>query len=104
MHVRSLLAALLLMAISFTLSGQVAAQDKWVVEKTFHIGGEGGWDYITVDSANHRLYVPRSTHTMVIDADSGKTIGDIPGQNITMEWLWFRRPVEASSATVTVRW
>ena len=80
MHVRSLLAAVLLTAISFTLSGQVAAQNKWVVEKTFHIGGEGGWDYITVDSANHRLYVPRSTHTMVIDADSGKTIGDIPGQ------------------------
>jgi DNA-binding beta-propeller fold protein YncE len=51
-----------------------------VVEKTFHVGGEGGWDYITVDSANHRLYVPRSTHTMVIDAHSGKTIGDIPGQ------------------------
>jgi len=80
MHVRSLLAALLLTAISFTLSGQVAAQSKWVIEKTFHVGGEGGWDYITVDSANHRLYVPRSTHTMVIDADSGKTIGDIPGQ------------------------
>ena len=74
------MAALLLTAISFTLSGQVGAQSKWVVEKTFHVGGEGGWDYITVDSANHRLYVPRSTHTMVIDADSGKTIGDIPGQ------------------------
>src|ERR1035437_9653387 len=29
---------------------------------------------------NHRLYVPRSTHTMVIGADSGKTIADIPGQ------------------------
>jgi DNA-binding beta-propeller fold protein YncE len=80
MHFRSLLAALLLTAISFTLSGQVGAQSKWVVEKTFHVGGEGGWDYITVDSANHRLYVPRSTHTMVIDAHSGKTIGDIPGQ------------------------
>jgi hypothetical protein len=80
MHFRSLLAALLLTATSFTLSGQVGAQSKWVVEKTFHVGGEGGWDYITVDSANHRLYVPRSTHTMVIDADSGKTIGDIPGQ------------------------
>jgi hypothetical protein len=37
-------------------------------------------DYITVDAQNHRLYVPRSTHTMVIDADSGKTIADIPGQ------------------------
>ena len=37
-------------------------------------------DYITVDTQSHRLYVPRSTHTMVIDADSGKTIADITGQ------------------------
>jgi DNA-binding beta-propeller fold protein YncE len=37
-------------------------------------------DYITVDSATSRLYVPRTTHTMVIDAVSGKTLGDIPGQ------------------------
>src|SRR5262249_47718872 len=28
----------------------------------------------------HRLYVPRTTHTMVIDTDSGKVIADIPGQ------------------------
>jgi DNA-binding beta-propeller fold protein YncE len=39
-------------------------------------------DYITVDSATGRLYVPRTTHTMVIDAVSGKTLGDIPGQKI----------------------
>jgi len=37
-------------------------------------------DYLTVDSARHLLYVPRSTHTLVIDAVSGKTVGDIPGQ------------------------
>ena len=62
------------------IGGTVLAQEKWAVEKTFHIGGEGGWDYVTVDAQNHRLYVPRSTHTMVIDADSGKVLGDIPGQ------------------------
>jgi hypothetical protein len=39
-------------------------------------------DYVTVDSATGRLYVPRSTHTMVIDAVSGQTLGDIPGQKI----------------------
>lgn len=37
-------------------------------------------DYITLDAKNHRLYVPRSTHTMVIDADSGKVLADIAGQ------------------------
>jgi hypothetical protein len=66
--------------VLFTFSGRVAAQANWGVERTFHIGGEGGWDYVTVDDKNHRLYVPRSTHTMVIDADSGKTVADIPGQ------------------------
>jgi DNA-binding beta-propeller fold protein YncE len=48
--------------------------------KTLQIGGPGGWDYFTVDSSTHRLFVPRSTHTMVIDAESGKTLGDVPGQ------------------------
>ncbi len=56
------------------------AQTGWEVKQTFAIGGTGGWDYVTVDSATHRLYVPRSTHTMVIDGESGKTIADIPGQ------------------------
>lgn len=55
-------------------------QAKWDVVKTWHIGGDGGWDYLTVDAQTHRLFVPRSTHTMVIDADSGKVLGDIPGQ------------------------
>jgi hypothetical protein len=58
----------------------VARAQDWHVEKTFPIGGEGRWDYLTVDATNHRLYVPRTTHTMVIDAGTGKTLGDIPGQ------------------------
>src|SRR2546430_950574 len=58
------------------------AQTDWGVVKTFQIGGQGGWDYLTVDPQTHRLYVPRSTHTLVIDSASGKTIADIPGQKI----------------------
>jgi DNA-binding beta-propeller fold protein YncE len=50
------------------------------VSQTFHIGGEGAWDYLTVDAEHKLLYVPRSTHTMVIDATTGKTVADIPGQ------------------------
>lgn len=56
------------------------AQTGWKVDKTFHIGGEGGWDYVTVDSPNHRLFVTRATHTMAIDTQTGKVLGDIPGQ------------------------
>ena len=56
------------------------AQTNWEVIKTFSIGGPGAWDYLTVDPQTHRLYVPRTTHTMVIDDESGKVIADIPGQ------------------------
>jgi len=56
-----------------------AAAGRYHVAETFHIGGEGGWDYLTVDSPHKRLYVPRSTHTLVIDT-SGKIVADIPGQ------------------------
>ena len=56
-----------------------AAAQQWTVTNQLHPGGEGGWDYVTVDSANHRLFVPRSTHTLVLD-ESGKVLGDIPGQ------------------------
>jgi DNA-binding beta-propeller fold protein YncE len=50
------------------------------ISQTFHVGGEGGWDYLTVDPDHKLLFVPRSTHTMVLDASTGKTVGDIPGQ------------------------
>ena len=47
---------------------------------TWTLGGEGGWDHLTVDSQHRLLYVTRTTHTMVLDAATGKTVADIPGQ------------------------
>ena len=42
------------------------------------IGGDGGWDYLTADSAARRLYVSHATHVAIVDLDSGKVVGDIP--------------------------
>src|SRR5260370_10956496 len=42
------------------------------------VGGEGGWDYLTVDTAARRLYVSHGTHVVVIDLDANKIVGDIP--------------------------
>ena len=44
---------------------------------TYALGGDGGWDYLNIDSAARRLYISRGTHVMVVDADSGKVAGDI---------------------------
>src|SRR5258705_5962199 len=48
-----------------------------IAKKTV-LGGEGGWDYLYCDSAARRLYLSRSTHVMVVDADSYAVVGDIP--------------------------
>ena len=52
-----------------------------VLLKTISIGGEGRWDYICVDSAAQRLYIPRSTHVQILDLATEKVIGDVPGTN-----------------------
>ena len=80
---RSLRAVVSSLFVGFLTVGLVQAQSGWKVSKTFHVGGEGGWDYVTVDPESHRLFVTRTTHTMILDADSGKTLGDIPGQKIS---------------------
>jgi DNA-binding beta-propeller fold protein YncE len=47
-----------------------------------HIGGAGSWDYVTVDPVEKRIFLPRSTHTLIVDENTGKILGDIPGQKI----------------------
>jgi DNA-binding beta-propeller fold protein YncE len=42
------------------------------------VGGDGRWDYLTVDPDSHRIYISRTNHVMVVDENSGKVIGDIP--------------------------
>ncbi len=46
------------------------ASSGYHVIKTIPIGGEGGWDYLTVDSDARRVYVSRGTHVIVLDADT----------------------------------
>jgi len=46
--------------------------------KTVPLGGEGGWDYLYVDSDARRVYISRGTHVMVVDADTYAVVGDIP--------------------------
>ena len=74
------LPAVACLMLAALVSPGIYAQTQWKVANTFHIGGDGGWDYVTVDSQTHRLYVTRSTHTQILDGDSGKVLGDVPGQ------------------------
>ncbi|MDB4900427.1 MAG: hypothetical protein JWN53_2235, partial [Gemmatimonadetes bacterium] len=56
----------------------VSAQSGYHVAKRINTKGDGGWDYLSVDTVGHRLYLSRSTHVQVIDLDHDSLVGDIP--------------------------
>jgi len=74
---------LILVVALFTVSAMrptasPAGASSYRVTKTIPVGGDEGWDYLTVDSAARRVYVSHGSHVVVLDADSGAAVGDIP--------------------------
>ena len=52
------------------------------LETRYPVPGNGGFDYLSIDSAARRLYLSHGTEVNVVDADNGKLIGtiaDTPG-------------------------
>jgi|SRR5580692_7577648 DNA-binding beta-propeller fold protein YncE len=66
--------------LAFLCASATALADYRVLAQ-FKIGGEGGYDYIRVDSAARRLYVSHATRVEVLDADTGKKLGAIAPTN-----------------------
>ena len=44
----------------------------------YPVPGDGGFDYVTLDSSARRLYLSHATQVDVLDADTGKVVGTIP--------------------------
>src|SRR3954447_19435779 len=66
-----------LLALFAAVVPRVSRAQTFKVEK-FDIKGDGGTDYVAVESATGRVFVSRGTHMMVVDGASGKVLGDIP--------------------------
>ncbi|MDF2431189.1 MAG: hypothetical protein JWP44_820 [Mucilaginibacter sp.] len=58
--------------ISLSLHAQT-----YVLDKTIALPGDGGYDYLSIDKANHRLYVSHGTSVNVIDIKTEKPVGVI---------------------------
>ncbi|MGH9528760.1 MAG: YncE family protein [Terriglobales bacterium] len=72
------LRAWLFIAVLSLTASAVAGGPGYHVIKSFKLGGEGGWDYLTLDSNSRLLYISRGTHVIVLNVDSGTVEGDIP--------------------------
>jgi DNA-binding beta-propeller fold protein YncE len=57
--------------------GVRAADGPYRQLKEIAIGGEGGWDYLSVDTAARRLYVSHATKVVVVDLDKDAVVGEI---------------------------
>jgi YVTN family beta-propeller protein len=55
----------------------VAAQTEYKSLTQIPIGGEGGWDILTIDDAARRLYLSHATKVVVVDIDANKVAGEI---------------------------
>jgi DNA-binding beta-propeller fold protein YncE len=74
------IAALLGVAIA-GVAGAQASSAGYHVTQRIPLGGEGGWDYIAVDTARGRLFISRSDRVVVVEQASGKAVGEITGLN-----------------------
>lgn len=60
----------------------LAAADERRVIGNIPVPGDYGWDYVTADSQGRRLYVSHDKEIVVIDLDTQKIIGKVPGSNV----------------------
>jgi DNA-binding beta-propeller fold protein YncE len=72
-----------LIAGVFLLCGAVlpATAQSYHVAHRFPLGGGGGWDYLALDTARHRLFIAHQDRISVVDPDNGRMLGEIPGLN-----------------------
>jgi len=67
-------------ALIFQIQSRVKAQSEvYQFEKKISVPGDGGWDYISIDNINRRLYVSHGTTVNIIDLNTEKVIGEITG-------------------------
>jgi DNA-binding beta-propeller fold protein YncE len=69
---------LLVLSIAFGVAARPSGAADYAVKETLQIGGEGGFDFVTLDADGKMLYLPRTSHTQVVDAVTGKVLGDVP--------------------------
>jgi YVTN family beta-propeller protein len=74
-----LYAALICCAANCFAPSNLKADGSYYFLKAIHVGGEGGWDYLSVDATGRRLYATHNTKVIVIDTDKDEVEGEITG-------------------------
>jgi YVTN family beta-propeller protein len=65
-----------LIAVTLLVAAAFGAEGYKTLNK-IKVGGTGGWDYLTLDPVNRRLYVSHGSFVEIVDPDAGKVVGQI---------------------------
>ena len=76
-HHRALLSLVVVTVLCIQTLPAQAADPQYKLLKEIPIGGDGGWDYLSIDSATSRLYVSHATKVVVVDLAKDAIIGEI---------------------------
>lgn len=98
---RLLLRGLSVSGIALAVVAAGGAADGYHVTKRLSIPGDTGWDYITADTDGRRLYVPHGIELVVLDLDTGATVGRVRVRRACMVWLLLVMLAADSSAPRT---
>lgn len=69
----------ILIGTCILMQAAMGAVPTYHVAKTYTLGGDGFWDYLTFDPGSGRLFIGRNDRVMVVDANSGKLVGEVHG-------------------------
>ncbi len=76
-HTRQLIGLIALGILGVAFVPGCRADGPYHFLKEIAVGGEGGWDTLSIDETAHRLYVSHASKVVVIDLDKGEVVGEI---------------------------
>ena len=72
------IASIILLIALLPCVNSLYAQSDFKITNRIHLEGDFGWDYLTVDAANNRVFVSHGQNVQVIDLNNTKEISTIP--------------------------
>ncbi len=81
MNMVSRVATVAVFALAPLAGSAVAQTPSYHIVHTYTLGGDGGWDYLALDTARNWLFIARQDRDMVVDPATGRVVDSVPGLN-----------------------
>ena len=65
-------------SVVLVISTLASAKSTYKQVATFSLPGDEGWDYLTYDSTGNRVFIAHASTILVVSAEDGKKVGEIP--------------------------